>query len=121
MGITVVIVDDNAGFRAQARSMLTAAGFDVLGEAGDGASALELVAALAPQLVLLDVQLPDLSGLEVARRLHEEADPPAIILISSREAADYGAGIERSGAEGFISKAELSGRALAAVLDGTGR
>jgi DNA-binding NarL/FixJ family response regulator len=121
MGRTVVIVDDSAGFRAQARSLLTSAGFDVVGEAADGASALVTIRSLAPELVLLDVQLPDFSGLEVARRLHEEPDPPAIILISSREAADYGAGIERSGAEGFISKAELSARALQAVLDGTGR
>ncbi len=118
---TVVIVDDSAGFRAQARSLLTAAGYDVIGEAADGTSAVETIRSLSPQLVLLDVQLPDLSGLEVARLLHEEPDPPAIILISSREAADYGAGIERSGADGFISKAELSARALKVVLDGTDR
>ena len=119
MSRTVVIVDDSAGFRAQARSLLTAAGFDVVGEAADGASALATIAELAPELVLLDVQLPDLSGLEVARRVHDEPDPPGIILISSREAADYGAGIERSGAEGFISKAELSAQALRVVLDGS--
>ena len=73
---------------------------------------------LRPDVVLLDVQLPDISGLEVARRIRERSDPPAIILISSREASDYGSGIDRSGARGFISKAELSAGALEAVLGG---
>jgi CheY-like chemotaxis protein len=114
---TVVIVDDSAGFRTQAHSLLAAAGFDVIVEAADGTSAVETIRSLSPDLVLLDVQLPDLSGLEVARLLHQEPDPPTIILISSREAQDYGSGIERSGADAFISKADLSARVLRAVLD----
>jgi CheY-like chemotaxis protein len=118
---TVVIVDDSAGFRTQAHSLLAAAGFDVIVEAADGTSAVETIRSLSPELVLLDVQLPDLSGLEVARLLHQEPDPPTIILISSREALDYGSGIERSGADAFISKADLSAHALRAVLDGMDR
>jgi CheY-like chemotaxis protein len=118
---TVVIVDDNAGFRTQAHSLLASVGFDVIGEAADGASAVEIIRALCPELVLLDVQLPDRSGLEVARLLRGQPDPPTIILISSREATDYGAGIDRSGADAFISKAELSARALRVVLGETDR
>ena len=73
---------------------------------------------LSPDLVLLDVQLPDITGFEVVRRVHSEPDPPAIVLISSRDASDYGRRIGRSGALGFISKAELSAPTLRAVLEG---
>ena len=117
MRSSVLIVDDHDGFRARARTLLEAAGYDVVGEAVDGESALRAIRELAPNVVLLDVQLPDITGFDVARRIHEQVDPPAIILISSREAADYGASIERSMAQGFISKTELSARALAAILE----
>ena len=121
MARRVLIVDDSAGFRAQARMLLTRAGYDVVGEADDGLSGLRAARELSPEVILLDVQLPDIAGFEVARLLHEESDPPVIILISSREASDYGGGIDRSGANGFISKAELSALALETVLDGIGR
>jgi DNA-binding NarL/FixJ family response regulator len=114
---TVVLVDDHTGFRMQARALLAAAGYDVVGEAADGASALAAVRALDPDVVVLDVQLPDVDGFEVARAIHEDPDPPAIILISSREASDYGGRIGRSPARGFVSKTELSARALAALLE----
>jgi two-component system response regulator EvgA len=74
---------------------------------------------LSPDLVLLDVQLPDITGFEVVRRVHSEPDPPAVVLISSRDASDYGSRIGRSGALGFIPKAELSASALRAVLEGS--
>jgi DNA-binding NarL/FixJ family response regulator len=118
---SVLIVDDSDGFRTQARALLMAAGYDVVGEADDGRSAVREAHRLSPDVVLLDVQLPDISGLDVARLLHEEPDPPVIILISSREASDYGVGVERSGARGFISKAELSARALDVAIDGADR
>jgi DNA-binding NarL/FixJ family response regulator len=120
---SVVIVDDHAGFRARARAraLLAAAGYEVVGEAGDGESGVRAARDLRPEVVLLDVQLPDISGFEVARRIDEDPEPPAIILISSRDAADYGGRIGRSGARGFIGKAELSGGALEAVLTGSGR
>jgi DNA-binding NarL/FixJ family response regulator len=117
----ILIVDDSAGFRAQARALLTAAGFDVVGEAEDGLTGVQATRELTPGIVLLDVQLPDVSGFEVARMLQGDPDPPTIILISSREASDYGGGIDRSGAAGFISKADLSVRAVEALLDGSQR
>jgi DNA-binding NarL/FixJ family response regulator len=121
MARRVLIVDDSTGFRAQAHSLLHAAGYDVVGEAQDGRGGVRMARELTPEVVLLDVQLPDISGFEVARQLHEDPDPPAIILISSREASDYGGGIDRSGARGFISKADLSVHAVEAVLEGAAR
>jgi DNA-binding NarL/FixJ family response regulator len=116
----VLIVDDHPAFRAQARALLEAAGYEVVGEAADGESGVRVARDLSPDVVLLDVQLPDITGFEVVRRVHDNPDPPAIVLISSRDACDYGRRIERSGALGFISKAELSSRTLAAVLEGYG-
>jgi DNA-binding NarL/FixJ family response regulator len=116
MARTVLIVDDHDGFRAQARTLLERAGYEVVGESADGGSGLEAVRELHPDVVLLDVQLPDLMGFDVAKRILESRDPPAVILISSRDASDYGASIDRSGAQGFISKTELSAGALAAIL-----
>jgi DNA-binding NarL/FixJ family response regulator len=118
MARSVLIVDDHAGFRAQARALLAVAGYDVVGEAADGASGVRVAMDLAPDVVLLDVQLPDLTGFEVVRQIRSRPDPPAIILISSRDAADYGSRIARSGARGFITKAELSAMALESVLEG---
>jgi CheY-like chemotaxis protein len=73
---TVLIVDDHAAFRASARALLQAEGFDVVGEAANGAAAVEAVAALRPEIVLLDIQLPDLDGLAVAEQLAAAPDPP---------------------------------------------
>ena len=118
MARTVLVVDDHAGFRAQARLLLAAAGFDVVGEAGDATEALTEARKLHPHVVLLDIQLPDGNGFDVARALLDDGDPPAVILVSSREGSDYGSQITRSGARGFISKADLSAQALAALLQG---
>ena len=111
----MLIVDDHAVFRASARALLEADGFEVVGEAVDGASALELARELEPELVLLDVALPDLSGFEVAERL--TGAPAKVILTSSREPRDFGRRVHRSGALGFIPKDRLSGEALASLLE----
>jgi DNA-binding NarL/FixJ family response regulator len=113
---TVLIVDDHAAFRASARALLQAEGFDVVGEAADGAGAVEAVVVLRPEIVLLDVQLPDLDGLAVAERLATVPDAPAVVLISSRDAATYGPRLQGTPARGFISKSGLSGEALAALV-----
>ena len=114
---TVLIVDDHETFRSTARELLEAEGFEVVGEAGDGASALERVASLKPELVLLDVHLPDIDGFEVARRLGVNGHPTAVVLTSSRDASEFGSLVRTCGARGFIPKAELSGKRLAALLE----
>lgn len=110
--MTVLIVDDHPSFRASARAILEADGFAVVGEAEDAASALEAARRLHPDVILLDVQLPDSDGFAVASALRRHGSPPAIVLVSSRDASDYGRLIADSGARGFIAKAELSGAAL---------
>jgi DNA-binding NarL/FixJ family response regulator len=120
MATTVVIVDDHLGFRSMARRMLEEAGFDVVGEAADGVSALASVASLAPHVVLLDLQLPDLDGFAVARRLAEAGTSAVVILISSRSASDYGGRLARTPALGFIAKAELSASAVTVMLESAG-
>ena len=114
--MTVLIVDDHPSFRASARALLQAEGFDVVGEAEDGASALSAARDLSPQLVLLDVQLPDLNGFEVASRLTLNGGGPVVVLTSSRDGSDYGPLVDESGAAGFIPKGELSGAARAALV-----
>ncbi len=116
MGMTVLIVDDHPSFRASARTLLQAEGYEIVGEAENGASAVKAAEALHPDLVLLDVQLPDLDGFEVAVLLQNLDDPPAVVLTSSRDGADYGRCIEHCGARGFVPKADLSGAAIAALL-----
>jgi DNA-binding NarL/FixJ family response regulator len=116
MAASVLIVDDHNGFRAFARALLESEGFEVVGEAEDGASALRAVQQFAPDLVLLDVQLPDVDGFEVAARLAADAHPPAVVLVSTRDAASYRRRLAETSAQGFISKAELSGAAIAALL-----
>jgi len=117
MASTVLLVDDHPSFRATARRLLQAEGFEVVGEAEDGAEALRKVVELGPDVVLLDVQLPDLNGFEVTQILCRNGNSPAVVLVSSRDAADYGDLIPGCGARGFIPKAELSGASIRALLD----
>jgi DNA-binding NarL/FixJ family response regulator len=115
---TVLIVDDNAGFRSQIRALLEADGFSVVGECADGASVMQAARAHRPDLVLLDIGLPDVLGFEVARELAAEEAPPMVVLTSSREAAAYGPGLVVDGVAGFIAKDELSGPAIRALAAG---
>ncbi len=118
VGQSVLIVDDHADFRAFARALLDADGFDVVGEAHDGASALAAARSLKPALVLLDIQLPDIDGFAVCEQLAGDRDPPAIVLTSRRDASSYRRRLGESRALGFIPKAELSGRELATLAGG---
>jgi DNA-binding NarL/FixJ family response regulator len=120
MGVRVLIVDDHAPFRSLACRLLAAEGFDVVGEAADGTGALAAAVEMRPDVVLLDVQLPDLAGFRVAERLAGFVPAPAVVLISSRARTDYGRQVDASPAVGFIGKAELSGAALARLLAVTG-
>jgi len=113
---SVLIVDDHAGFRARVRKMLGSAGYHVIGEAADGAGGVGEARRLRPGVVLLDVQLPDTTGFEVARMLLADPSPPVVVLVSSREAVDYGGLIERSGAAGFLTKSDLTARSLSVLI-----
>ena len=111
----VLIVDDHEPFRAVARELLERAGYIVTGEAADAAEALDAIAAEAPDVVLLDVQLPDKDGFAVATAL-AASHGPAVVLISSREADDYGRRVGSCGARGFIPKSKLSAATFSALL-----
>jgi DNA-binding NarL/FixJ family response regulator len=113
---TILIVDDHAGFRRAARDALRADGFEVVGEARDGASAIAEAIRLDPAIVLLDIQLPDIDGFAVAARLGGFTRPPVVILISSRDAREYGGRVEGASARGFIPKSGLSGAAIRALV-----
>jgi DNA-binding NarL/FixJ family response regulator len=111
-----LIVDDHAGFRGWARALLQGEGFDVVGEASDGASSVEAVRRLRPDVVLLDIRLPDMNGFQVAELLAEVEKPPAIVLTSSHDGRDYRKRVAASIAKGFVPKGDLSRESLEAVL-----
>jgi len=112
----VLIVDDHPSFRSAARLLLEHEGFDVVGEAEDGASGLAASAALDPDVVLLDINLPDLDGFDVASRICLDQAAPKVVLTSSRDPREFGPLVMRSGAQGFIPKGELSGARIDALL-----
>ena len=114
---TILIVDDHAAFRRSARALLQAEGLDVVGEASNGASALAEAERLSPAIVLLDIRLPDADGFEVAAALSARPSPPQVILISSRDASEYGDRMKNGDSLGFIVKSRLSGAAIAALLE----
>jgi DNA-binding NarL/FixJ family response regulator len=116
MATTVLIVDDHPSFRASARRMLEAGGYNVVGEAEDGASALAATRELRPEVVLLDVQLPDANGFDLAEEITQGNGSPMVVMTSSRDGEDYADLLVRSAARGFVPKSELTGPALAALL-----
>ena len=113
----VLIVDDHPGFRRCARTLLVAEGFDVVGEAPDGTAALALAADLKPELVLLDIQLPDIDGFEVARRLLEDDARVQIVLVSSDDSRAQAPPLDASRVRGFLLKEDLTGAALERLLE----
>jgi DNA-binding NarL/FixJ family response regulator len=116
MAKTVLIVDDHASFRRAVRLVLEYEGYEVVGEAADGEEALSAAGDLKPELVLLDVHMPGIDGFEVASRLTSQEQAPAVVLTSSRDGTDFDQRVRRSGARGFIPKAEISGQRLADLL-----
>jgi two-component system response regulator EvgA len=119
MTTTALIVDDHPSFRRLARRLLESAGYAVVDEVGDGASALAAARALTPDLVLLDVLLPDTTGFEVAKALASEPVRPLVVLTSSRSASDLGPSVDGSSAHSFIAKRDLTPAKLAALLEET--
>jgi two-component system response regulator EvgA len=112
----ILIVDDDRRFRGIAREVLEAEGFEVVGEADAGEAALEAVRELVPDVVLLDVQLPDVDGFEVAARISASGGP-FVVMTSSREESDFGAALHRSGARGFVPKDELSAERIVSLCE----
>jgi len=115
---SVLIVDDDPCFREIARELLSTGGFEVLGEAGSAAEALSAVDDLRPEVVLLDVQLPDGDGFGIARLLTNGGEGPRVVLCSVRAAQDYSLSPERCGAAGFVTKSALTAQALRRLVDG---
>ncbi len=116
MSWTLLIVDDHAGFRAAARALLDADPFTVIGEAASGGEGVAEVERLCPQVVLLDVQLPDRDGFEVAELMARSPRPPRVLLTSSRSIGDVRSRLAASSAIGFLSKDQLSPGALELAL-----
>jgi DNA-binding NarL/FixJ family response regulator len=119
MGCRMLIIDDNTAFRTAARQLLERGGFAVVAEAGDAAGGLRAAAEIRPDLAVVDVQLPDSDGFEVAERLSRLEPAPRVILVSSLDGADFGELVAGSPALGFIPKAELSASAIEALLAST--
>ena len=117
---TVLVVDDHKSFRRLARRLLESAGFTVVDEAGDGASALAAVRALRPDVVLLDVLLPDTTGIELAEVIASDPPAPLVVLTSSRSAAELEPSLARSSARGFIAKRDLTAASFAALVGAAG-
>ena len=113
---TILVVDDHGGFRATARRLLERDGWSVIGEAADGLTGLAAAASLAPDVVLLDVGLPDVDGFAVAERLAARAGAPSIILISSRDHETYRERVRSSPAAAFLAKQDLDGAVLRSLL-----
>jgi DNA-binding NarL/FixJ family response regulator len=112
---TVLIVDDHAAFRAVARQLLQADGYDVIGEASDGQTALDAAGCLQPDVVLLDVRLPDMDGFLVAGRLAGRCGA-AVVVTSSSDDPLYPERAASSGARGFVAKHDVCGAALDRLL-----
>lgn len=113
MGVTVLIVDDHATFRRLARRLLERCGFSVVGEAADGASALAAVRELSPDVVLLDVLLPDTNGFAVADAIGAGRQQPVVLLTSTRSASDFGVAVA---GRRFIAKSDLTPAGIKTAL-----
>ncbi len=111
--VRVVTVDDQSIFREAAQEVIEAtAGFRCVGEACSGAEALDLVDALRPQLVLVDVRMPGIGGIEVARRIKNAHPEIVVVLISIEEPANFPTSLPASGAEALVRKQDFGPRML---------
>jgi DNA-binding NarL/FixJ family response regulator len=115
---TLVVVDDHARFRAAVAERLAAAGWRIVGEAATGTAAIDLVARLAPDVVLLDVVLPDMDGFTVADRLAAAGSASAVVLTSGHERRDFAGRVQAAPVRGFLPKEMISGATLATLLAG---
>jgi DNA-binding NarL/FixJ family response regulator len=113
--VSVLIVDDQAPFRAAARTVIAVSkGFEVAGEAETGEEAVDLAVAIHPDLVLMDINLPGMDGLEATRWLRSSAHPPVVILLSTYDEDDFGRARD-CGAAAYVAKSAFGTERLAAV------
>ncbi len=116
MSPSILIVDDHAAFRALARRLLQADGYEVVGEAPTGQAGLDAAVALAPDVVLIDVRLPDIDGFQLAGRLASSGCAAAIVVTSSSDDPLYPKRAAASGARGFVAKHDVCGAALDRIV-----
>jgi two-component system nitrate/nitrite response regulator NarL len=116
VSLRYIIVDDNREFLSSAERLLSSQGATVVGQASSGAEATELVQTLNPDVTLVDVELGEEDGIELARRLTAINPQAAVVLISLREQDEIAELIEDSGALGFIAKADLGVDAIADLI-----
>jgi len=120
MAVRVLIVDDQSTFRAAARAVVgAAAGFEVVAEAATGEESLDAVRDHQPDLVLMDVNLPGIDGVEATRMILLPGGGPVVLLLSTRDAEEYAPIAVECGAAGYISKSEFSPRLLRSMWDAT--
>jgi len=106
--VTVLIVDDQAPFRRAAAAVVrVASGFEMVGEAESGEEAVELVSALAPELVLMDINMSGINGIEATRRILSDHPEVAVVLLSTYQADDLPADATTSGALAYVNKEEF--------------
>jgi DNA-binding NarL/FixJ family response regulator len=116
MSRRVLVIDDHADFRALSRQVLEGPAFSVVGEAASAAQGLAMTRALQPDVVILDVGLPDGNGFDLAGELLQSVPQPAVLLVSSRDWGQLSRRVRASGACGFLPKEELSPAAVEAML-----
>jgi DNA-binding NarL/FixJ family response regulator len=118
--VTVLVVDDQEPFRAAARFVVRAtAGMQVVGEVETGEEAVAVAESLRPHLVLMDINLPGISGLEATRRIVDGRPETAVLLMSTYSAEDLPAQARSCGARGYVHKSNLTPDVLLAIVDGT--
>jgi DNA-binding NarL/FixJ family response regulator len=111
--VRVLIVDDQLPFREASRMVVEMTdGFEVAGEAVNGEEAVDMAASLRPDLVLMDVQMPGIDGLEATRRIMSLDDPPHVLVMSTHESGSYEEPALAAGAIGFLPKSMFSMDAL---------
>ena len=111
--VGVLIVDDQAPFRSAARAVLSMTrGFEVLGEAETGSEAVELAAGLGPDLVLMDINMPGMDGIEATRRIVADRPATLVVLVSTYTADDVPGDVDGCGAVAYLNKEDLAPRVL---------